>query len=175
MSVRQKIGEVLLWMALLLVGTVIGASVYQRISLIPEWGGALPDSVVTYFRDTQAAHSIGRFWASVLPPTALFVIAAAAFNWPERPRRRWLGVGTILFLAMLLWTEIYFVPKGVIPLMARAGAGLSGDQITTMAKAWILWDWFRMAGTVAAYLALLRVLTIRPLVTADRVVKAAAS
>jgi hypothetical protein len=75
---------------------------------------------------------------------------------------------------MLVWTEIYFVPKGVIPLMARAGAGLSGDQITTMAKAWIFWDWFRMAGTVVAYLALLRALTIRPLVTTDHEAKAAA-
>jgi hypothetical protein len=41
---------------------------------------------------------------------------------------------------------------------------MSGDQITAMAKAWIFWDWFRMAGTVAAYLALLRTLTIRPTV-----------
>ena len=162
MSIRQKIAEVLLWMALLFVATIIGAEVYQRISLIPEWGGALPDSVVTYFRGTQAAPAIGRFWISVLPPTALFAIAAAAFNWPERPRRRWISIGTLLFVAMLGWTEIYFVPKGVIPLMAHAGAGMSGDQITTMAKAWIFWDWFRMAGTVAAFLAFLKVLTIRP-------------
>ena len=174
MSPRQKIGEALLWMALLLVGIIIGASVYQRISLIPEWGGALPDSVVTYFRGTNAGASIGRFWANVLPPTALFVLAATAFNWPERARRRWLGVGALLFFAMLAWTEVYFVPKGVIPLMVHAGAGLSGDEITAIAKAWIFWDWFRMAGTVAAYLALLRALTIRPLSGASGQTKAAA-
>ncbi|HYX29675.1 MAG TPA: hypothetical protein VE863_14005 [Pyrinomonadaceae bacterium] len=162
MSIRQKIGEALLWMGLLFIGTIIGAEVYQRISLIPEWGGALPDSVITYFRGTHAAASIGRFWLSVLPATALVVVAATAFNWPERARRRWLGVGALLFVAMLVWTEVYFVPKGVIPLMAHAGEGLSSDEITRLAKSWIFWDWFRMAGTVGAYLAWLRVLTIRP-------------
>src|SRR5690242_18581547 len=124
MSIRQKIGEALLWIALLLLGTIIGAEVYQRISLIPQRGAAIPDSLITYFRGTHAAASIGRFWISVLPPSALFVIAATAFNWPERARRGWLALGAFLFIAMLVWTEVYFVPKGVIPLMAHAGAGL---------------------------------------------------
>jgi hypothetical protein len=162
MSLRQKTGEALLWIALLFLATIIGAEVYQRISLIPEWGGALPDSVITYFRGTHAAASIGRFWISILPPSALFVIAATALNWPERARRRWLGIGALLFVAMLAWTEVYFVPKGVIPLMAHAGEGLSPEEITRLAKSWIFWDWFRMAGTVAAYFALLKTLTIRP-------------
>ena len=173
MSIRQRIAEALLWIALLFVATIIGAEVYQRISLIPEWGAALPDSVITYFRGTHAAASIGRFWISVLPPTALFVIGAGVFNWPDRPRRRWIGVGTLLFVAMLVWTEVFFVPKGVIPLMAHAGAGLSPEEITRLAKSWIFWDWFRMAGTVVAYLALLRALTIRPSVSDPDQAKAA--
>jgi len=163
MSVRQKIAEALLWIALIFLSTIIGAEVYQRISLIPEWGGSLPDSLITYFRGTHAAASIGRFWIGILPPAALFVISAAAFNWPERARRRWLVIGALLFVAMLVWTELYFVPKGVIPLMAHAGEGLSREEITRLARAWIFWDWFRMAGTVAAYLAFLKMLTIRPL------------
>lgn len=162
MSIRQRIAEALLWIALLFVATIIGAEVYQRISLIPEWGAALPDSLITYFRGTHAAASIGRFWIGVLPPTALLVIGAAVFNWPERQRRRWIGIGTLLFVAMLVWTEVYFVPKGVIPLMVHAGADLSPEEITRLARSWIFWDWFRMAGTIVAYFALLRALTIRP-------------
>jgi len=173
MSLRQKIGEALLWIALLFLGTIIGAEVYQRISLIPEWGGALPDSLITYFRGTHAAASIGSFWISVLPLSTLFVIAATALNWPEGARRLWLGLGAFLFVAMLVWTEVYFVPKGVIPLMAHAGAGLSPEEITRMAKSWIFWDWFRMAGTVAAYLAFLKTLTIRPSSPAPAPAKAA--
>ena len=173
MSIRQRIAEALLWIALLFVATIIGAEVYQRISLIPEWGAALPDSVITYFRGTHAAASIGRFWISVLPPTALFVIGAGVFNWPDRPRRRWIGVGTLLFVAMLVWTEVFLVPKGVIPLMAHAGAGLSPEEITRLARSWIFWDWFRMAGTVVAYLALLRALTIQPSVSEPDQAKAA--
>jgi len=163
MSLRQNIGEVSLWVALLLVGIIIGASVYQRISLIPEWGGNLPDSVGTYFQGTTNAAAIGRFWENALPPTAIMVVLTLLTNWPERSRRKWLIVGAIFFFAMLAWTAIYFVPSGVIPLMVRAGAGLSGDEITRRARAWIFWDWFRMAGTAAAYFSLLKALTYRPL------------
>ena len=162
MSLRQKIGEASLWVALLLVGIIIGASVYQRISLIPEWGGNLPDSVASYFQGTTNAAAIGRFWENALPPTAIMVILTLLTNWPERWRRKWLIVGAIFFFAMLAWTAIYFVPSGVLPLMVRAGAGLSPDEITRRAKAWIFWDWLRMAGTVAVYFSLLKALTRRP-------------
>lgn len=162
MSHRERLGETILWIALLLVSVVIGASVYQRISLIPEWGGALPDSLISYFRGTHAAASIGRFWVSVLPPAALVMMLALATNWRASQRRKWVAAGAALFFAMLIWTELYFVPKGVIPLMAHAGEGMSGEAITASANAWIFWDWFRMAGTLAAYLCLLTAISIRP-------------
>ena len=162
MSFVKNAGEVFLWGAILLVGVIIGASVYQRISLIPYWGGDLPGSVVTYFQGTTAAASIGRFWTTILPPTAIFVLVALLANLPDRGRRKWVIIAAILFIAMLIWTAIYFVPSGVIPLMERAAAGLSADEITQRAKAWIFWDWFRVAGTIGAELSLLKALTYRP-------------
>jgi hypothetical protein len=32
--------------------------------------------------------------------------------------------------------------------MVRGGDGLTPEAITHMARAWIFWDWFRMAGTL---------------------------
>jgi hypothetical protein len=142
------------------MATMLGASVYQRISLIPEWGGSLPQSVVSYFHGTGAGASIDRFWTSVTAPTALFMIMAVLANRRAIARRKWLGAAALLFFAMLFWTAIYFVPKGVIPLMHRGGEGMSPDEITRTARAWIFWDWFRMTGTTAAYLCLLKAATI---------------
>jgi hypothetical protein len=139
-SPRQRFGDVSLWLALLLLATMLGASVYQRISLIPEWGGSLPQSVVTYFHGTSAGASIDRFWKSVTAPTALLIIVAIVANRPALARRKWLGAAGILFFAMLIW--------------------MSPDEITRTARAWIFWDWFRMAGTVASYLCLLKAATI---------------
>ena len=67
MTTRQRFAEVLLWSVLVLVATMFGASVYQRISLIPEWGGALPQSVTLYFRDPHAGQRRGqvRIWFEV--------------------------------------------------------------------------------------------------------------
>ena len=41
MTRRQRLAAIVLWSALVFVGTMFGASVYQRISIIPEWGGDL--------------------------------------------------------------------------------------------------------------------------------------
>jgi len=143
-----------------MLSTMLGASVYQRVSLIPEWGGSLPQSVVSYFHGTGAGASIDRFWTGVTAPTALLVIFATLANRPALARRKWLAGGAILFFVMLAWTAVYFVPKGVVPLMQRGGDGMSPEEITRTARAWIFWDWFRMAGTVAAYLSLLKAATV---------------
>jgi len=160
-TTRQRLATILLWSALVFVGTMFGASVYQRTSLIPEWGGALPQSVVLYFRGTNSGHAIDRFWTSVTGPTAVVVILALILNWHAVARRRWISRGGVLFFLMLAWTGLYFVPKGVMPLMLRGGDGLEPEEITQMARAWIFWDWFRMAGTLAAYLCLLKAATLR--------------
>ena len=98
MTTRQRFAEVLLWSVLVLVATMFCASVYQRISLIPEWGGALPQSVTLYFRDPHAGQAIDRFWTLVTAPTAVAIILALIVNWPLAARRRWISRGAILFL-----------------------------------------------------------------------------
>ena len=160
MNSRRRAATVLLWCVLVFVGTMFGASVYQRISLIPEWGGAPPDSVVVYFRDPRAGQAIDRFWTLVTGPTALTIVLALALNWPHVARRRWISRGAVLFFVMLAWTVAYFIPRGVMPLMVRGGAGLSPNAITKMASDWIFWDWFRMAGTLASYLCFVKAASV---------------
>ena len=161
MSTRQRLAAVLLWGVLVLVGTMFGASVYQRISLIPEWGGALPQSVTLYFSDARAGQAIDRFWTLITGPTALAIVLALILNWPLVARRRWISGGALLFFAMLVWTAVYFIPGGVMPLMVRGGAGMTPEAITQMARAWIFWDWFRMAGTLASYLCFVKAATLQ--------------
>jgi hypothetical protein len=62
---REGVAAVLLWSVLVFVGTMFGASVYQRISLIPEWGGALPQSVVAYFGDPHVGQALIAFGLSL--------------------------------------------------------------------------------------------------------------
>src|SRR5262245_24538254 len=113
---RDRVATILLWTALVLVGTMFGASVYQRISLIPEWGGALPESVVRYFGDPRAGQAIDRFWTLVTAPTAIAIVLALVAGWPRIAQRRWISAGAILFFVMLAWTVVFFIPTGVMPL-----------------------------------------------------------
>jgi hypothetical protein len=164
-TTRQRFATVLLWSVLVFVGTMFGASVYQRISLIPEWGGALPQSVGLYFGDPRAGQAIDRFWTSISGPTAVLISLAVIVNWPLVERRPWISLGAVLFFVLLAWTVVYFVPKGVMPLMVHGGAGLTPDAITQMARAWIFWDWFRMAGTLGSYLCFLKAATFQARLT----------
>jgi hypothetical protein len=159
-TTRARLAVFLLWSVLVLVGTMFGASVYQRISLIPEWGGALPQSVTAYFGDPRAGQAIDRFWTAVTAPTAVAIILALIVNWPFVRKRRWIASGAILFFLLLAWTVVYFIPKGVMPLMVRGGNGLAPEAITKMARAWIFWDWFRMAGTLGSYLCFVKAATV---------------
>ena len=160
-TTRSRIGGIVLYIVLVFVGTMFGASVYQRISIIPEWGGDLPQSVVTYFRGTNSGQAMDRFWSSVTAPTAIVIILALALNWPLSARRRWISLGAALFFVMLAWTGLYFIPNGVMPLMQRGGDGLAPETITQMAEAWIFWDWFRMAATLGAYLCFIKAATLQ--------------
>jgi hypothetical protein len=128
---RQHLAAIALWIVLICVGTMFGASVYQRIALIPEWGGDLPPSVIRYFGDRNAGRAIDRFWSAVTAPTAIAIVVALILNWPLVARRRWISRGAILFFLML-------------------------DEITRMARAWIFWDWFRIAGTLGSYLLFIK-------------------
>jgi hypothetical protein len=60
-STRQRLGSAFLYLVLVLVGTMFGASVYQRIAIIPEWGGNLPQSAITSFRGTSNGPAMNRF------------------------------------------------------------------------------------------------------------------
>ena len=55
------------------------------------------------------------------------------------------------------------LPSDVSPraLMVRGGAGLTPEVITQMARAWIFWDWFRMAGTPGSYLCFVKAATLQ--------------
>ena len=92
------------------------------------------------------------------------MIAALALNLPDRARRarrKWLTLAAILFFDSLAATLLWFVPRGVIPLFVRAGAGMSPEAITHLAKAWIFWDWFRLAALIGTFFSLLKALTVR--------------
>jgi hypothetical protein len=86
-TTRQRLATILLWGSLVFVGTMFGAGVYQRISLIPDWGGALPQSVVVYFKGTNNGRDIDRFWTAVTGPTAATIILVVVLNWRAVARR----------------------------------------------------------------------------------------
>ncbi|HEY0021854.1 MAG TPA: hypothetical protein VGB24_03060 [Longimicrobium sp.] len=156
MTTRHRIGDLLLTITLLLGAVFLGGTVYQMLVINPEWGGALPASLPAFFGGSQWAAAMARFWTHPLLGTfPLFLVGALVALWPHRPARLWLGASLGLFLVVTLWTGSYFIPE-IEPLMVKAGAGLTPEQITERAGAWLFWDRIRFLLIIAAYLASLR-------------------
>lgn len=161
MTTRQRIGEIVLWLTVFAMGLITGAGLFQKMSLIPAWTRDLPGSVVTYFNGTMMARDFARFWGTVVPVAALLVVGTLIVNLADRARRKWIAIGAGLFGAVFLATLLYFVPKGVLPLMVRAGAGMSGEEITRVMRQWVFWDGFRMVAMVGSFFAFLKAATVR--------------
>lgn len=161
--VRHRLADALLIGFLIAAAVPLGGTVYQMLVIIPEWSQDLPGSLVRLFQGTSWAEAQARFWMhpiELLYP--LLLIGALIASWPNRLRRRWLLICTVLLIGVTVWTGLYFVPKGVVPLMVQAGAGMTPEEITARAEAWIFWDRVRFVVIVLAYLAGLLALRIQP-------------
>ncbi len=154
MSREGRFAEVVLWCALLGVAVLTGASVYQRVAIIPDWGGDLPSSLTRYFRGTNQARDILRFWQPAVVVMTVLMVAALALNWSMQARRKWLVLAAICYFGALAATLSFFVPQGVVPLFVRAGEGMRPDEIVRAARRWIFWDWFRVAALVGTFFSL---------------------
>ncbi len=161
--VRHWLADALLIGFLISAAVPLGGTVYQMLVIIPEWSQDLPGSLVRLFQGTSWAEAQGRFWRHPVGLlNSLFLIGALITSWPNRRRRRWLLICTVLLIGVTFWTGLYFVPKGVVPLMVQAGAGMTPEEITARAEAWIFWDRVRFVVIVLAYLAGLLALRIQP-------------
>ena len=162
MDIRNKVGELCIFIFLLGVAMVLGGTVYQMIVVTPEWAGDLPGSLATYFTPLRAER-MGAFWRHpFIMSYGIFLVGAIVACWPNRGRRMWLFATLAIFIAILIWTLTYFIPQGVIPLFMNAGAGIEPSEITRRAEAWIFWDKVRLGVGALGFFCGLQALTRSP-------------
>lgn len=154
-TMRSRASNVLLVIAIMSVAINFGGTYYQMTVLYPEWSGNLPQSLTTFFADGRWFVAQTRFWQNPATDIGLpaFLIALI-LSWPYRRRRNWMLVALLILVPIVVATGLWFIP-GVLRLMRDGGVGLSPDEITRSAQAWLFWDKFRFAGVVLVFLALL--------------------
>jgi hypothetical protein len=147
------------WSLILLcfsMAAAIGGGLYEHVVLTSIWRKSPPSSFAIIQPGTGVP--LQRFWIPVHIAITVFVLTALVSTWGEVPVRRLLLTDLGSYIAMRVWSGLYFIPEMLafqeIPLDAPPSAELAAR----VAK-WAFWSWFREPFNVASFLCFLLVLS----------------
>jgi hypothetical protein len=161
---RERVCRSFLWLAVLVGGPLLGAKLFDLVVLAGAWGADPPASLAMMPYGKAWPVDTGVFF---IPFSALMLVAgfaALVAGWRTPWRYRWLlcqpSVG---ILALLILTVVAFWPMNAA--LYYHGVGSPKDTITdaqsvAMTHRWLTFDWLRVAGASAAFVAPLRALTL---------------
>lgn len=152
MSVRT----IALMVSILLMGILVGGSVYSHIVFFPVYLSALPDSSVLV-NGPYALHE-ERFWLMIHPLAVLSLIISLALNWKLRARRKFIAIPLIVYLLAIVVTALFFVPE-LQNFQNSPNLNISRAEWSARGQRWQYLSWIR--GTLMG-------LTVIPLLIALR-------
>jgi hypothetical protein len=118
----------MLWLAIAGMGSWAGGTLYQMVEVVPVWSASPPESVRTFFRDTDFGHRKVRFFgpATMLARNLPLVVALVA-AWPRRPHWGWLLLAAGCSAFGLVFTLAYVYPINAV-LFNQAGGGGNASE-----------------------------------------------
>jgi hypothetical protein len=160
MKVRNRIAQILLWLAVLGLSIWVGGTLYQMLVIVPMWSAAPPESVRAFFLGTRYNETIWNFFGPPWMVARLVpLLGALVFGWHLAQHRKWLLVAAFCMAFGVGFTFAYVYPINDV-LFTQAGGNHSPEEIRVMARHWIVADRARFGVGVVGFLALLRALSI---------------
>ena len=152
MTRNLLITGVVLWGWVLVASILIGGGIFEHTVLSPLWQHSPPESVTSWPYGTVQ----GKFFIVVSPTYYLISIAMliASFWMPQR-MRLWVRVAGLTAIIVGVMTLGFFIPI-LNKTQATRGAGLSGEEITTLVNQFKSWNWLRFGLLIAGWIAGLR-------------------
>lgn len=149
------VAGVLLWIAVAAWGFWLGGLIYEMTVIIPLWSANLPKSVLEWNSRPDFVANPTRFYIPIVLTLILSSLLATILNWKSRHRRFWLIVSTACVITAFAFTLIYFFPKNDV-LFRSQNTGLSGEEITAIAHAWIRANYIRLGIMIVGFFAALK-------------------
>ncbi len=88
MTIRNRITEISLWVFIISLGILIGATVFEALVITPLWAGSPPESVRGWNENPRYAIESGIFFGLIAPvlllSTLVSLIAPLSGREPER-------------------------------------------------------------------------------------------
>jgi len=131
------------WSVILLclsMAGAVGGGLYEQIVLTPLWSASPPSSFAIIQPGTGVP--LQRFWIPVHAAITIFVILSLALTWRQIAVRRRLLLGLGSYIAMRVWSALFFIPAMLefqkVPIDSPPSAELSARVAS-----WTFWTWFR--------------------------------
>src|SRR5918998_296088 len=160
METRNRIAQVLLWLAVLGLSVWVGGTLYQMLVIVPMWSASPPESVRAFFLGTRYNETIWNFFGPpFMAARSAPLLGALLVGWHLPRHRKWLLVAAACMAFGVVFTLAYIYPINDV-LFTQAGGHHSPDEIRAMARQWVLADRVRFGVGVIGFLALLRALSI---------------
>ena len=161
---QLKVTHLILWLWVFSVTFLMGGSVFEHVVLTPLWAGSPPDSVRAWQYGTVQA----KFFVVVSSFYYLVALAMMIASWWMPSRVRWWALLAGLTAVVVgIATFGFFIPI-LQKTQATGGAGLSSDEITTLANQFTTWNWARWLAIIAGWAAGLRALALARSEPSDR-------
>lgn len=152
----EKITQILLWISVVAWSLWFGGLMYEMVVVMPLWSASLPESVSEWNSRPKYVTNPTGFHAPIAVATVLSSLLALIFGWKSPKNRAWLGLSAACSALVLAFTIIYFFPKNEV-IFRNQIAGLSGEEISTIARSWMTANWARVALMMLGFFAALRV------------------
>lgn len=97
-------------LALMLVGLIFGAAMYEAVVLAPNFRHDIPHSL-EHFRQFMSVANPGTFFRAVAPPAQLAVLVSLILCWKIRGARGWFIVGLAAIVGADVVTFTFHYPR----------------------------------------------------------------
>jgi hypothetical protein len=146
--------HVVLWLAVMVIGGVLGANVYTSAVDARNWGSNIPTSLVTA-RSYYSAANPGSFFRVASPLAQVLSLLALALCWNVPGARLFAGLAVAANVTGDLMTFAYFYPRNDILFVNPMNAGAAAQAW----RGWAAMNHVRSAVVLTALLAELATLT----------------
>ena len=152
----RKFGTAALMLSIILWGTLLGGIVYSHLVFFPVYLSALPGSAALVNGPYAMNETI--FWVIIHPLLIISLVAALSLNWRSNWRRKLIGLSFIVYVLVLVITQIYFVPELVL-FKHSPESTVSAAEWLGRGRRWQRLSWLRGLIMYLSYIPLLFALT----------------
>lgn len=152
----RKLGTAMLMLTIILWGTLLGGIAYSHLVFFPVYLSALPGSAVLVNGPFALNETI--FWIIIHPLLIISLVATLSVNWRSNWRRKLISISFIVYIVVLVITQIYFVPELVL-FKHSPESTLSAADWLVRGRRWQQLSWLRGLIMYLAYIPLLFALT----------------